>query len=203
MAKIDLKKEMRELFDPPKDGPVEVDVPTLKYLMVDGSGYPGTSVEYQEAMEALYALAYTIKFMLKRGDAAVDYVVMPLEGLWWVEDMETFSMDRKDEWLWTSMILQPEEVTQELFELAREEVKRKKDPTALPKARLEEYHEGPSAQVMHIGPYSEEAPTIRALHEFIEGRGHRLRGKHHEIYLSDPRRITPERMRTVIRQPFE
>lgn len=202
MAKIDLKKELKELYNPPRE-PVLVDVPPLSFLMVDGSGYPGTSQEYQEAMEVLYGMAYTLKFKLKRGPLALDHVVMPLEGLWWAKDMDVFLMDRKEEWLWTSMIMQPREVTKDLFEEARDELGRKKGPPALPRARLEVYEEGASAQVMYLGPYSEEGPTIEALHAFIEEGGHRRRGKHHEIYLGDPRRTAPERLRTIIRQPYE
>lgn len=202
MAKVDLKKELRELYTAPRE-PVAVDVPPLSYLMVDGSGYPGDNPEYQAAVEVLYGMAYTLKFKLKRGPMALDYAVMPLEGLWWAEDMEVFLMDRKGEWLWTSLLMQPKEVTQDLFGEAREELGRKKDPPALPKVRLEVYEEGPSAQVLHLGPYSEEGPVIEALHAFIEEGGHRPRGKHHEIYLGDPRRTAPERLRTIIRQPYE
>lgn len=200
MAKLDLKKELKDLYTAPRE-PVMLEVPPLSYAMVDGRGYPGTSQEYQEAIEALYGVSYTLKFMLKRASSPMDYVVMPLEGLWWAEDMEVFIMDRKDEWLWTAMILQPDAVTDAIFEMAREELGRKKDPPALPRLRLETLEEGLSAQVMHIGPYSEEGPTIEALHRFIQDEGHQPRGKHHEIYLGDPRRTAPERLRTIIRQP--
>jgi hypothetical protein len=203
LAKTDLKKELKHLYSAPKGEPEMVEVPPLKYLMVDGRGYPGTSIEYQEAMEVLYGMAYTLKFKLKRGPLAADYVVMPLQGLWWVPNMEEFSTAAKDEWQWTSMILQPPEVTPEMFEEAREELRKKKDPAAIDRVRLEEYEEGLSAQVMHLGPYSEEEPTIARLHEFIREQGHGLRGKHHEIYMSDPRRTAPERIRTIIRQPVE
>jgi hypothetical protein len=201
VAKIDLKKELRDLYMAPKDVPEMVDVPPMNYLMVDGSGNPNTSQEFADAVGALYGLAYTLKFKLKRGPTAVDYVVMPLQGLWWADDMDVFAMMQRDDWKWRAMILAPKEVTPEMFEEAREELRAKKDPPALDRARLEEYTEGLSAQVMHIGPYADEAPTIERLHSFIREQGHEFRGKHHEIYLSDPNRTTPERMRTIIRQP--
>jgi hypothetical protein len=203
MAKIDMKKEMRDLYTSPKGKFQVVNVPPLKYIMVDGEGYPNDNEWFVEAMGALYAVAYTLKFKLKKGPDALDYVVMPLQGLWWAEDMEVFSMDRKADWLWTLMILQPEEVTDELFEDACAEVLKKKGLEAVKNLRLEAYHEGSAAQVLYIGPYDEEGPTIASLHEFIHNEGHKLRGKHHEIYLGDPRRTAPERLRTVIRQPFE
>ncbi len=203
MAKVDLKKELRHLYLPSAREPSIVEVPEMNFIMIDGSGDPNTAREYQEALEALYALSYTLKFKLKLGPEARDFTVMPLEGLWWTDDMGRFSMDAKDEWKWSSMIMQPEPVTQELFEVAVEEVRRKKDPPALDRARLEAYDEGLSAQIMHIGPYAEEAPTIERLHAFIEEQGCRLRGKHHEIYLGDPRRTAPERLKTVLRQPME
>jgi hypothetical protein len=203
MAKTDLKKELKDLYTAPKDRPKIVTVPLHSYAMVDGKGNPNDSRSYQEAIEALYGVSYTLKFMLKRGPQAFDYVVMPLQGLWWAEDMEAFSMGTKEDWLWTMMILQPDEVTPELFEQAREELRGKKDPAAVDLLRLEGYEEGMAAQVMYIGPYDAEGPTIIALHEFIRESGHALRGKHHEIYMGDPRRTAPERLKTIIRQPIE
>ena len=140
--------------------------------------------------------------MIKKG-RAVDYGVMPLEGLWWIEGMSQFSIETKELWRWTSMIIQPEYVTEDLVSKALEQVEEKKNPPALFKIRFESFREGLSAQIMHIGPYSAEGPTIEKLHSFIRGTGHELRGKHHEIYLSDPRRSAPERMKTVIRQPIK
>jgi hypothetical protein len=128
---------------------------------------------------------------------------MPLEGLWWVDDMSKFSIEKKDEWEWTAMIMQPEYVTEDLVDKALEQVKEKKNPPALSKVRFESFHEGLSAQIMHLGSFSEEGPTIAKAHAFIKGKGHDLRGKHHEIYLSDPRKSAPEKMKTVIRQPLE
>jgi len=201
MSKVDFKKELKHLYRPSAKSPLLVDVPPMQYLMVDGHGDPNMAPEYAAAVEALYAVAYKIKFLSKK-ELERDYVVPPLEGLWWAEDMETFSTNlEKSAWDWTMMIMQPEWISHELFERAVREVGKKKDLPALPGLRLESYHEGPSAQVMHVGPYDAEGPTIAGLHTFIEEQGHELHGKHHEIYLSDPRRVAPAKMKTVIRQP--
>ncbi len=202
MEKVDHKKIFKEFYNPPLT-PVIVYVPDMQFLMIDGKGYPETSQEYQEAMEALYPIAYTLKFALKKAEV-IDYTVMPLEGLWWAKDMNAFIINsRKEEWLWTSMIMQPPEVTTDHYREAIEVVQEKKNPTALSKMRLETYQEGVSVQVMHIGPFSEEGPVIETMHQYAFNQGYELRGKHHEIYLSDPRRTTPEKLRTVIRQPLK
>ena len=202
MLKIDWKKELKHLYRPSARALVAVDVPAMNFLMIDGAGDPNTAQEYQQAVEALYAVAYALKFMVKKGPAAVDYGVMPLEGLWWVDDMRQFSVDDKGAWQWTMMIMQPEHVTETLLEEALEQVRVKKDPAALARMRFESYHEGLSAQIMHVGPYAAEAPTIEKIHRFIAENGYQLRGKHHEIYLGDPRRTAPERLKTIIRQPM-
>ena len=203
MEKVDLKKELKSLYNPSAKTVSVVDVPAFNFLMIDGHGNPNTAPEYAQALEALYALAYTLKFKIKKGATGVDYAVMPLEGLWWVEDMNLFSAAHKDDWLWTMMILQPRYVTPELFAEALVEVEKKKGPVALPKARFEAYREGPSAQIMYFGPYADEGPTIAKIHAFIQESGHQLQGKHHEIYLGDPRKSAPEKLRTVIRQPYK
>ena len=203
MDKIDLKKVWKELYRPSTKQVSRVDVPPFNYLMIDGRGDPNTAQEYKEAIEALYPVAYTLKFMLKKGAIGEDYVVMPLEGLWWVEDMADFSAERKDDWEWTMMILQPDVVTEEMVAEAVAQTRKKKNPPALDKVRLEALHEGSSAQIMHIGPYADEAPNIQKVHQFIADAGGQLHGKHHEIYLSDPRRAAPEKMKTIIRQPFK
>ncbi len=202
MEKIDFKKELKHLYNPSKKECAVVDVPTMQFLMVDGEGDPNTAESYSEAIEVLYAVAYTLKFMIKKGLQAIDYGVMPLEGLWWVEDMSLFSIEDKSAWQWTAMIMQPEFVTGDLFEEARQQVEEKKGLPGLDRLRLMEYDEGRAAQIMHIGPYADEAPTIRGLHAFIGEQGGSLEGKHHEIYLGDPRRTAPEKLKTVIRQPF-
>ncbi|MFC1629075.1 GyrI-like domain-containing protein [Gemmatimonadota bacterium] len=202
MEKIDFKKELKYLYNPSKKECAVVDVPTMQFLMVDGEGDPNTAESYTEAIGVLYAVAYTLKFMIKLGPQAVNFAVMPLEGLWWVDDMSLFSEEDKSAWQWTAMIMQPEFVTGDLFEEARQQVEEKKGIPGLDRLRLAEHDEGRAAQIMHIGPYADEAPTIRGLHAFIGEQGGSLKGKHHEIYLSDPRRSAPEKLKTVIRQPF-
>jgi hypothetical protein len=203
VVKLDLKRELKRLYSAPVGEPELVEVPALRYLMVDGSGDPNDNADFQAAMEALYGMAYTLKFMLKRGSDAMDWVVMPLQGLWWADDMGVFRMDERADWKWTIMILQPDAVTEEHVDMAREELRAKKDPPALGRLRFEAYEEGLSAQVMHLGPYSDEGPTIDRLHAFIGEQGRTPRGKHHEIYMGDPRRTAPERLRTIIRQPVD
>lgn len=204
MDRIDFKKEFKELYNPPAKKPVLVDVPEFQFLSIDGEGDPGTAPAYGEAIKALYSLSFTMKFMLKKA-SVVDYGVAPLEGLWWMDDMAEFSLERKDDWKWTLLIMQPQQVTGRLLEEAREQVRRKKEaasPDRLDGVGLERFREGLSAQVMHTGPYgAAEAPTISMLRQFIEEQGYTLRGKHHEIYLNDPLRTAPEKLKTVIRQP--
>ena len=202
MTKIDVKKELKHLYNPSVKEVEIVNVPLLSFLMIDGSGDPNTVQKYKDAVEALFAVSYALKFIVKK-EKGVDYGVLPLEGLWWTDDMTQFSMENKDLWKWTSMIMQPEYVTEDLVDRALEQVAKKKDLPSLPKVRSESFQEGLSAQIMHIGPYSAEGPTIERLHNFIREKGFELRAKHHEIYLSDPRRSAPERMKTVIRQPMK
>jgi hypothetical protein len=203
MNKIDLKKEWKELYRPSARQVSMVDVPPFNYLMIDGRGDPNITQAYKDAVETLYTVAYTLKFMLKKGEIGQDYVVMPLQGLWWVENMADFSAERKGDWEWTMMILQPPPVTEGMVAEAVAQAAKKKNPPALDKVRLESLHEGSAAQIMHIGPYADEAPNIAKIHQFIIENGAQLRGKHHEIYLSDPRRAAPEKLKTIIRQPFE
>lgn len=203
MAKIDLKKKLKYLYGPSAREVSVVDVPRMNFVMVDGQGDPNTSQEYAEALEALYAVSYAIKFKIKKSEGGVDYSVMPLEGLWWTDDMSEFSVEDKGAWKWTAMIMQPEAyVTGTHFEEARGEVGAKKGLPATPRLRFEPFREGPSLQIMHLGPFSEEGPTIEKVHRGIRERGGEPDGKHHEIYLSDFRRTKPERLRTIIRQPF-
>ncbi len=204
MDKIDFKKEFKNLYNPPSKEAVVVDVPAFNYLMIDGKGNPNTSQEYKEAIETLFAVSYTIKFMVKKGKQAVDYGVLPLEGLWWADDMNAFATGNKDQWKWIAMIMQPPNlVTDALVKEALAQVKKKKNLPALPKLRFETLQEGLAVQIMHIGLYSEEGPNIEKLHSFIRQNGYELAGKHHEIYLSDPRKSAPEKMKTVIRQPMK
>ncbi|MEW5814677.1 MAG: GyrI-like domain-containing protein [Spirochaetota bacterium] len=201
MEKIDFKKELKELYNAAAKKPSLVKVPKMNFLMIDGMGDPNTAQSYQEAVNALYAVAYSLKFRLKKGENPVDYGVPPLEGLWWVEDMREFDMNRKDNWKWSMMIMQPSMITETLVQTAIDEVSAKKELPALPWLRFAAYDEGLAAQVLHIGPYSAEGPTIQMLHDFIRREGYLLKGKHHEIYLGDPRKTAPEKLKTIIRQP--
>lgn len=201
VAKVDYKRELRELYAPGRT-PAIVDVPELACAMIDGHGDPNTTPEFSEAMEALFTVSYTAKFDVKRSPGGVDYGVMPPEGQFWIPDMAKFATAAKADWDWTLMIMQPDCVSEEVFAAALATGAKKKPLAALSRLRLERFTEGLAAQVLHVGPYSAEAPTIRALHAFIAEQGRELRGRHHEIYLSDPRRAAPERMKTVIRQPI-
>jgi hypothetical protein len=202
MEKMDLKKELKHLYSPPSNAPMMVDVPPMNFLAIEGAGNPN-GPDAIAAIEALYAVAYTLKFTVKKGQA-IDYPVMPLEGLWWADDMASFAMADKAAWKWTYMIMQPELITADMVKSALVEVRRKKNPAALGKMRFERFDEGKSAQIMYTGPYSAEGPTIKKLHDFLHEKGLSFDGikqKHHEIYLSDPRRAAPEKLKTVIRQP--
>jgi len=201
MSKIDFKKELKHLYRPSAKKFEVVDVPPMNFLMIDGHGDPNTAQEYQEAVEALYAVAYALKFMSKK-EKGMDYVVPPLEGLWWLENMEEFSTEDKSAWNWTMMVMQPESVTREMFEAALEQVEKKKNLPALSRLRLESYQEGLAVQILHIGSYDDEAPTIARMHAFIDENGYEPAGKHHEVYLSDPRKVAPEKLKTVLRQPI-
>lgn len=207
MPKIDLKKEFKDIYTASQKQAKLVEVPKWNYLMIDGQGDPNTSQEYQDAMEALFPVSFKVKFISKK-EKSQDYVVMPLEGLWWVDNMDKFSIEDKSSWKWTAMIMQPDFITKAMIEQAKEEVEEKKNPAALSKMRFESLEEGLSAQILHLGPYSDEGPTVAALHDFIEKEGYEFDGsrrgeKHHEIYLSDMRRTKPERLRTIIRQPLK
>ena len=202
MKKIDFKKELKHLYRPSVKSVEKVTVPVMNFLMINGQGDPNTSQEFQDAVEALYPVAYTLKFMVKKGDMAIDYGVMPLEGLWWSDDMSAFSANRKEAWKWTLMIMQPEFITLAMFEEAIEQVRLKKNPVSLSQLRFESFEEGEAAQIMHIGPFSDEGPTIEKVHAFIESSGKERRSKHHEIYLSDTRKADPAKWKTVIRQPY-
>lgn len=203
MNKVDFKKELKGLYRPSAKEVAIVDVPPLKFLMIDGHGDPNTAQEYKEAVEALYAVSYKVKFASKKEEGR-DYVVMPLEGLWWAQDMDTFSIQRdKSAWDWTMMIMQPDWISQEMFFQALEQVRKKEDRPALSKLRLETYHEGLAAQILHLGSFDDEGPVIARMHTFIEENGYQNRGKHHEVYLSDPRKVAPEKLKTVLRQPMQ
>lgn len=204
MPKLDLKQTLKPLYQPSAKAVVAVDVPAFQYLMIDGAGDPNTTPAYAQAVEALFSVSYTAKFMLKKGPQAIDYTVMPLEGLWWAPDMATFSTADKSNWLWTLMIMQPPMVTEALIHQAIDELKRKKKAVpAVDALRLATFTEGRCAQTLHVGPFTEEGPTIARVHAFIHEQGAALAGKHHEIYLSDIRRSNPATWKTIIRQPMQ
>jgi hypothetical protein len=203
MEKLDLKKQWNALYAAKAGAVVAVNVPPLPCLMVDGEGDPNTSQSYIDAIEALYSLSYTLKFMFKKGPRAIDYGVMPLEGLWWGDDPSVFQQADKSAWKWTALIVQPEFIARADVEAAFDQVRKKKNPTALDLVHFETLREGTSAQTLYVGPYSAEGPTIRRMHDFIHAAGKQPRDKHHEIYLSDPRRTAPEMLKTILRQPME
>ncbi len=208
MEKLDLKKKYKELYQPSAKQVVLVDVPQLKFVMVDGTIPAGAAVaeteDYQNALAVLYGISYTLKFASKkRQTAPIDYGVMALEGLWWVEGGE-FSFGKVVPWYFTAIMMQPDHITPEMYQEAVSEFKRKKgDNPALARTRFESFHEGLSVQVMHIGPYGEEPATIARMDAFAEENGYKMRGKHHEIYLGDPRRTDPAKLKTVLRHPVE
>jgi len=201
MTKIDYKKQLKEFYRPSAKKVVEVDIPKMNFLMVNGNGAPETT-EYQQAIEALYSVSYTLKFMIRKSNIGIDYGVLPLEGLWWADDMSDFISDNKSTWIWTMMIMQPELVTKQLVQAAVEQVKKKKNLAAIDKITFEPFQEGKCAQTLHIGPFSDEGPTVERVHSFIRENGSELIGKHHEIYLTDIRRAAPKNWKTVIRQPM-
>lgn len=201
--KSDLKKEL-DCYRARHHEFRVVDVPPLQYLMVDGHGDPNTSQEYADAIAALYPLAYTLKFASKNG-LGKDYVVMPLEAQWSAADMRSFTTDRdKSQWDWTVMIMVPDWITRRMFDDAVAKVAAKAAPASLGQERLETLHEGLCVQTLHIGPYDDEAEVLARLHdEYLPDAGLRMTGRHHEIYLSDPRRVEPAKLRTILRQPVE
>ncbi len=201
MTKVDFKKSF-ESYRAPVGGFAIVDVPDLQYLMIDGHGDPNTSTAFQEALHALYPVAYKLKFLSKQ-ELGRDYVVPPLEGLWWANDMRAFTIARnKDRWQWTMMLMVPDWLDEPAVKVAIERAGARNSPTRLADVRLDWLSEGTCVQSLHVGPFDTEGPALERMHgEFIPSRGLRLAGTHHEIYLSDFRRSAPERLRTILRQP--
>jgi len=198
--KIDLKKTLKALYAPPVGRFVQIDVPPLHYLMVDGAGDPNTAAAYKTAVEWLYSVSYPLKFMSKKV-LGRDYAVMPLEGLWWAEDMATFVSREKGKWSWTMMILQPDWIARDMVDAAVAKARGKlgEPPASL---RLETLEEGLCVQTMHVGSYDEEGPVLARLHdEYLPQHGLMESGHHHEIYIGDPRKTAPEKLKTILRQP--
>lgn len=202
MKKIDFKKKLKHLYWSSAKSVDVVEVPQMNFLMIDGQGDPNTSQAYQDGIGALYPLSYAIKFIAKKGDLGIDYGVLPLECLWWVDEMSSFSIEHKNDWKWTLMIMQPEFITPKIVQDAFEQIRSKKNPVALPLVRFDTFTENKAAQTMHIGPFSEEGPTVEKVHTFIDQNDLQRIGKHHEIYLSDIRKASPEKWKTIIRQPI-
>ncbi|MET0819667.1 MAG: GyrI-like domain-containing protein [Aeromicrobium sp.] len=199
--KIDFKKTL-DSYTAPRGTFRIVDVPDLRYLMIDGRGDPNTSSVYTDALAALYPVAYKLKFISKR-ELRRDYVVPPLEGLWWAEDMDAFTASRdKSRWEWTMMLMVPDWIDDASFREAVDQAGAAKKPVRLQDVRLEALSERRCVQTLHLGPFDDEGPVLERMHrEFIPQHGLRLDGKHHEIYLSDARKVTPDKLRTVLRQP--
>jgi hypothetical protein len=198
----DWRKELKELYLPSSKEVSVVDVPKMRFLMVDGEGAPGSET-MGECFGALYTISYGAKFAIKKKDAKKDFKVFPAEGLWWMNDDGSFEMGKKDRWKWTIMVAQPDQVTKESVEEVRAQAMKKKDNPLLSEVRFEEFIEGKAAQIMHIGPYDEEGPNIEKIHKLILSLGKKPSGKHHEIYLSDPGRVPSDKCKTVVRQPFK
>jgi hypothetical protein len=201
MRTIDLKKILKAYYTASASKPAIIDIPPMNALMVDGTGDPN-SPAFQEAVGALYSVAYTLKFTFKK-EKAIDYPVMGFEGLWSAGDPSVFMNDKRDEWKWTALMVLPDVVTKKDVAAAVEAAKKKAKFPRFPEVRFEKFAEGKVAQIMHIGPYSAEGPTVERLHRFIEEEGYRLRGRHHEIYFGDPRRSAPEKLKTILRHPVE
>ena len=203
MNKTDFRKTLKTLYGPPAGRFEVVDVPEMTFFMVDGEGDPNTATAYREAVEALYAASYTLKFMAKK-ELSRDYVVPPLEGLWWAEDMKTFVSRDKGKWSWTMMIMIPDFIVDAMAGRAVAEAAKKKELPGLSGLRVEKLDEGRSVQTMHVGSYDEEGPVLKRLHaEFLPQNGLAETGKHHEIYLGDPRKTVPEKLKTILRQPVK
>lgn len=201
MSKINLLKELAASYSADQTFRV-LEIPRYTYLMIDGEGDPNTSQQYADSVAALYALSYGLKFMSKK-ELDRDYVVPPLEGLWWAEDMSSFHRRNKAEWRWTMMQLVPDWISGDLYAEVYQSVMRKKPLALLDRVRKLDYQEGLCVQILHIGSYDDEAATLAHLYdEWLPAHGYRLRGKHHEIYLSDPRRVAPEKLKTILRQPI-
>ena len=197
VTKLDLRKTLKPLFEPPTGEAELIRVRPIKYIMVDGDGEPGGE-SFQQAMGALYNVAYTLKFRCKKL-LKKDFTVMAPEGLWWMKG--EIDMAKRDKWLWTLMIMQPDFITGKLFSEAVEEVRRKKNPPGLERARLETLNEGLCVHIMHVGPYSAEPESISKMDACAREHGYKLVGKHHEIYLGDPRRAAPSKLKTILRHP--
>jgi hypothetical protein len=199
-TKVDLQRQMGDLYRAHAE-PALVEVPPMRFLMIDGHGDPNGSTTFQEAVQALYAVSYGLKFEFRGMEHGIEYAVMPLEGLWWIPNARVWDFDDKSDWDWTLMIMQPEVISEELIRETLAETAAKKDLVAIDRLRFETFAEGTAAQALHTGPWEAERATLERLYAFVRTAGYLPTGKHHEIYLSDPARTSPERMRTIVRHP--
>jgi hypothetical protein len=207
MVKVDLRDQLKHLYLPDARSVQIVEVPEFQFIAMDGVVQPdrpvAETVEFQEALKILYGISFTLKFMSKRASSnPIDYTVMALEGLWWVSSGE-FDLTRKEPWHFTAMILQPEHISTQMYQRALEEMRKKGNTDTLRKLRFEPFREGLCMQIMHVGPYVDEPRTLEKLKDFAGENGYRICGKHHEIYLGDPRRCRPQNLKTVLRYPVE
>lgn len=207
MNKIDLKKQYKIFYNPPTDQVTIITIPTFQFLMIDGriekGATPGTSPAFQQAMQGLYGVAYTLKFMSKlRHENPIDYTVMGLEALWWIEG-GVFDISKPDNWCWTAMILQPEHITEDMFQVAQEKLKQKKPDTNTEGLRLKKLNEGLCVQIMHIGPYASEPTTVKKMESYASLNGYQMQHKHHEIYIGNPLRTEPAKLKTILRHPIK
>lgn len=200
MDKVDYKKQLKEFYSSSAKHCSIVNLPKMNFLMVNGKGDPNHSPEFEEAINALFTVSYTIKFMIKKS-LEFDYGVMPLEGLWWCDNMDEFTVENKENWQWKLLIMQPECVTKEIYEEAAKKVGCEKELVSINKLEFESYDEGLAVQMLHVGPFADEGPTVDKLHKFIMDNGYKMSRKHHEVYLSDTRRSNPQNWKTIIRQP--
>lgn len=202
MEKIDFKKQFSDFYSQRKNKITILDVPVFNYLSIEGKGEPDSQL-FLEAMEALYSVSYKLKFRIKESINPKNYTVMPLEGQWWAKNPNDFVNNKKENWQWNLMIMQPNFINNELIEETKEIIKSKKTLPALEKLKFETIQDGTSAQILHIGPYSEEGPTLVKLHDYFKNKNYTFNGRHREIYIGDPRKSAPERLRTIIRQPIK
>lgn len=204
MEKIDYKKKYKYLYSPKPGIVEEVTVPKMNFAMIDGEGSPEAQdnhPQFQDAISALYGVTYTLKMGRKKEGIEPDYTIAPLDGLWWMVDGAEFDTAKPNQWRWTMMIMQPDFISKLEFDDAVKQLKKKKDNPQIDNLRLETYEEGLSVQIMHVGPYSEEGPNIAKMQSYVKEKNYKPAGKHHEIYLGDPRRTKPEKLKTILRQP--
>jgi hypothetical protein len=197
---MDYRRDLGELYDA-HDDPALVEVPPIDFLTIDGHGDPNGSEQFRRAVEAVFAVAYALRFAVRARPDGVDFAVMPLEGLWWIPNARVWDFDDKSDWDWKLMVAQPPIVTVDLVRDTIEDVRARRRMRTLDLVRFERVEEGTCAQLLHRGPFSAERPTLERLFAFIKREGFVPVGKHHEVYLTDPQRTAPERMRTIVRQP--